>query len=92
MGILKKTLLYFTAAVVLGLLITLIPLSMLTEAKTMGPNAMFTDNTSPERRPGYGQVPNLYNLNYSAVDFVVLAISFAVAATAYLLIKYRILR
>jgi len=76
----KKMLLYFVVAVVLGLLLTLLPLFTLAELTPQ------TFSRQLEKLEGtYGLPPK-----YSVVDFEVFAISFTIALVVYVLFKRRI--
>ena len=84
----KKALIYSAVAVVLGLLLTLVPLFTLAEFKTQnsyGERLYSIPNQMKNLETTYG----LDAAKYSVVGFEVLAISFTVAIVAYALLKWR---
>ena len=78
----KKTLLYSAAAVVLGLLLTLVPLIRSDHYLTM-PNSLSEKLETLDGTYGFG------GYRYSAADVNVFAISFVVALVVYMLFKRR---
>lgn len=84
----KKILLYSTVAVVLGLLLTLVPLIALAEIRAenhYGRLCAFLEQMEkPEGTHG------LSGSKFSAADLEVFAISFAIALVVYVLFKRRI--
>jgi len=85
---LKKILLYFLVAVVLGLLLTIIPLITLAEFEAEDHYATFfslPDQMRKLERPAEG----LGKSTYSSEGIAVFAISFIIAALVYLSLKRR---
>jgi hypothetical protein len=80
---LKKILIYSAVAVVLGLLLTLVPLFTLAEFKTEN-HYVITPNVRNFVNPEIKEATN-----YSVFGFEILAISFTVALVAYVLLKLR---
>lgn len=89
--ILKKILLYSAVAVALGLLLTLVPLTILFETGGKGQSALFMENVPRETMGGYDN-RGLSALKFSNTELGILAISFLIALVAYALIRFRILR
>ncbi len=87
----KKILLYSAIAVALGLLLTLVPLTILFETMDESKSAFFMENTPRGTMGGNGDSV-LPALKFSITDFGILATSFVVALVAYALIRSRILR
>lgn len=85
----KKILVYSAVAVVLGLILTLVPLFTVAEFKaeiSYGTLASLREHMKSLE----GIVYNLDAPKYSVVDIEVLAISFVAALVAYVLFKFRI--
>lgn len=87
---LKKTLVYSAIAVILGLLITLVPLIVYTqfteESKYDG--AQFSNSLPEQLRKLESPSTNL-NVPNSTSDLQILAISFLIAVVMYVLVKRR---
>ena len=83
----KKTLLYSAAAVVLGLLLTLVPLITLAKIRPYYYHAM--RNSLPEKLETLDGTYGFRGYSYSAADVNVFAISFVVALVVYMLFKRR---
>ncbi len=87
----KKILVYSAVAVVLGLILTLVPLFMLVEFKAEKHyDAMLYLRSLPEQMEKLEGAYDLGAPKYSAVDLEIFAISFAIALVVYVLFKRRI--
>lgn len=80
----KKILIYSAVAVVLGLLLTLVPLFTLAEFKAE--NVFVSSQMKNLER-----ADSVDATKYSAVGFEILAISFIVAFVAYVLLRWKTL-
>lgn len=78
---LKKALIYSAVAVVLGLLLTLLPLFTLAELKT--------ENSYAGQMKNLEKTDILDATKYSVAGFEILTISLVVAFVAYVLLKWR---
>lgn len=85
---LKKILTYSAVAVVLGLLLTLVPLFTLAEFKA---ESSYAERfcSIPNQMKNLETTYSLDAAKYSVAGFEVLAISFTVAIAAYALLKWR---
>lgn len=85
----KKTLLYLLAAVVLGILVTIVPLITVAQIGSTG-NRQNESYTSLLRK-SLGQLEGQYDLKTSSgnSDIEFLTVSFVIALVAYILVKYR---
>ena len=87
----RRILLWFVVAMVLGLILILTPLIILADIKVENHyDAMQYLQSLPEQMK---EVERAYGLNrpaYSTVDLQVLAISFAIALVVYVFFRYRI--
>lgn len=83
----KRTLLYSIAALILGLVLTLVPLVTFAELKTEESDGRFLFGPSLENFVDhYG----LDSSRYSFVDLEIFTISFVIALSVYALFKHRI--
>ncbi len=85
----RKSLLYLTAAIILGIAITLVPLAALTLVRrdVYERSQFFSDFGSLER----SSFPSNSSQSYVS-DFTVLAVSFVIAMVLYLFVRRRIPR
>lgn len=89
----KKTLIYSAIAVILGLTLTLVPLTVVTETRVNKEYAMdesFMEGLEERTRALEGAPSGLDTPKYSIADFEILLFSFIIALTAYVLLKWRI--
>lgn len=89
----KKTLIYSAIAVILGLTLTLVPLTVVTETRVNKEYAIdesFMKGLEQRTRALEGAPSGLGAPKYSIVDFEILLISFIIALAAYVLLKWRI--
>ncbi|MDH5374245.1 MAG: hypothetical protein OEZ21_02270 [Candidatus Bathyarchaeota archaeon] len=82
----KRALLYSIAALILGLVLTLVPLVTFAELKTKESIGRFLSGTSLEKLEGYYC---LDSLRYSFVDLEIFTISFVIALSVYALFKHK---
>ena len=83
----KKILLYSAVAVVLGLLLTLVPL--ITVARIRSDHYLAMPKSLPENLETLDGTYSFEGYRYSAADVNVFAISFVVALVVYMLFKRR---
>jgi len=83
---LKRAFLYSVAAVILGLVLTLVPLVTFAKMKTENGVGRFLFESSLEKLEGYQR---LDSPRYSLIDLESFAISFIVALSIYVLFKRR---
>jgi len=86
----KKTLIYLSAAAILGILVTIVPLLTIAQIG-MGENRQNELHAS-SLNESFGRLEGHYDSNNPALsdsDLTVLAISFIIALVAYTLVKHR---
>jgi hypothetical protein len=86
---LKKDLLYLIAAVVVGLLISLVPLFVFAEITSQN-RAITMAPFSEEWKGGHGGPYSLSVVEPSSSDLELLTVCFLVAVAVYLLVKRRV--
>jgi len=87
---LKKILLYSGVAVVLGLLLTLVPLITLAEFRAENYDATLYAQSLSERMKSLEGAYGLDKPAYSTADLQVLGVCFAIALVVYVLFRRRI--
>jgi len=89
-GTLKKILLYSGVAVVLGLLLTLVPLIMLAEFRAENYDATLYAQSLSERMKSLEGTYGLDKPAYSTANLQALGVCFAIALVVYVLFRRRI--
>lgn len=86
----KKTLLYLAAAVVLGILVTIIPLITVAQIGSAGNRQ--NESYASSLAHSLGQLEGQYDLKPSSFnsDLEFLTVSFVIALVAYILVKHRL--
>lgn len=85
----KKTLLYLSTAVVLGILVTIVPLITVAQIGSTGNRQ--NESYPSSLRKSLGQLEGQYDLKPSSVnsDLQFLTVSFVIALVAYILVKHK---
>ena len=87
----RKILLWFVVAMVLGVILILTPLIIFADIKAENYyDAMLHLQSLPEQMKEFERAYGLNRPAYSTADLQILAISFAIALVVYVLFRYRI--
>jgi len=90
---LKRALLYTTIAMILGLTMVLVPVTILANKSVENHYAVVEQVPRiamlPKEAEQFGGFFDLAQSKYPSADFTVLAVGFAIALAAYLLVKRR---